>query len=853
MMRMSDELRARAFLRAPLMASTSLLLSVAMSASASAEDDHRPGRNAASSEEAQNIGAVQDVVVTTGVRGTKRVLADSPAPVDIVSSRDLRLSGRAELSEAITKLLPSFNFGTNQAGINSIVRPVTNRGLGPAYTLVLVNGKRRHNGSLLTNGGGDTSGVNPVDLDMIPLSAIDHIEVLRDSAAAQYGSDAVAGVVNVVLKSSDHGAHVGVLGGALGSGKNDLSTVRGEADAGFELPNGGYAHLSADIRKRGLAWWNFPATNITVYSPASDPRNLLWSRDGAHNGDPQIRGLNLSFNAEQPLDNGFRLYSFATFGLRNTKIGNNFRRPNGLAGAPRIFPDGYYPLNNTDENDFQIVGGGKGQILDWSFDLSSSYGINHNLQYSDLTVNPSLGPASPTRFDNLATYQFEQWVNNLDLTRAFDLGLTPKPIEVSLGAEYRIDKFSTFAGDPRSYLNGGYIFKPGDQPGNPNVGKPASVGAQAGVTLTPSDAIVLERNSIAGYGEVGVYPLENWFVNASVRGEHYSDSSGSTVSGKVNSRYDFTPEIAIRGTAGTGFRAPSLTQIGYAQTDNRTNINAAGVVVPSLSKLARNNSALAHALGAEDLKPEHSQNVSLGLVLQPWRNVSVTIDAYRIDIKNRIIRTGYLYGPAVTPILVANGLTGTEWLQYFANGADTRTTGLDLVADATQDYGDYGVVRWTAAFNWNDTEILGVKASPAVLSSLGPNPGGSLIWFPRSSQGDLTVANPRTKVILAARWLISDFEINVRTTRYGSYKWQRTQDSSQDVNFGAKWITDFDITYEFLQGFKATIGATNIFDVRPDKNGPGDPNTGAAGFVYGSPPFAPSGGFYYAKLTYDLY
>ncbi|WP_370631453.1 TonB-dependent receptor plug domain-containing protein [Methylosinus sp. Sm6] len=793
------------------------------------------------------------MIVTTGVRGAKRILADSASPVDIVSGQQLRLSGRAELSEAITKLLPSFNFGTNQSGINSIVRPVTNRGLGPAYTLVLVNGKRRHNGSLLTNGGGDTSGINAVDLDMIPLSAVDHIEVLRDSAAAQYGSDAVAGVVNVVLKSADHGVHLGVLGGALGSGKGDLSTVRGEADAGFELPGGGFAHLSADIRKRGMAWWNFPATNGVIYSPASDPRNASWNRDGAHNGDPQIRALNFSYNVEKPLEDAASVYSYATFGLRNTAIGNNFRRPNGLASIAQIFPDGYYPLNNTSETDFQIVAGGKGRAFDWSFDLSSSYGINHNLQYSDLTINPSLGAASPTRFDNLATYQFEQWVNNLDVTRSFDLGLTKKPIEASLGAEYRIDKFSTFAGDPRSYINGGYVFQAGDQPGNSNIGKPASVGAQAGVTLTPADAVVLTRDSVAGYGEIGVYPIENWFVNASVRGEHYSDSSGNTVSGKINSRYDITPEIAVRGTVGTGFRAPSLTQIGYAQTDNRTNINAAGVVVPSLSKLARNNSALAHALGAQDLKPEHSENVSLGVVLQPWRNVSVTVDGYRIGIKDRIIRTGYLYGPAVTPILVANGLTGTEWLQYFANGADTRTTGVDLVADATQDYGDFGVVRWTAAFNWNETEIVGVKSAPAVLSSLGANPGGSLVWFPRSSRGDLTVANPHTKLILAARWLISDFEINARTTRYGEYVWQRTENPAQDVSFGAKWITDLDVTYEFLPGLKGTLGATNLFDVRPDKNGPGDPNTGASTFSYGPAPFAPSGGFYYAKLTYDIF
>ncbi|WP_085316078.1 TonB-dependent receptor plug domain-containing protein [Derxia lacustris] len=800
----------------------------------------------------QSYGNVQDVVVTTGVRGEQRTVADSPAPIDVIGGDQLVRTGRAELSEAISKLLPSVNFGTNQAGVNSIVRPISNRGLGPAYTLVLVNGKRRHNSSLLTNGGGDTSGVNAVDLDQIPLSAVDHIEVLKDSAAAQYGSDAVAGVINVVLKNGAAGGHVAASYGQLYGGSGDLDATRAEADYGLALgEDGGFLHLSADARQRGMAWWNFPASNRIAYAPASDPRNAAWNGDAAHNGDPEIRAGNVAFNAELPLDATLKLYSFGTLGKRYTEMGNNYRRPNGTASFSSVFPNGYFPLNNSGETDWQLVAGAKGLSAGWSWDASTSYGRNRVRQYSDLTINPSLGPTSPTRFGNLATYQFDQFTNNLDFTRAFDLGLK-KPVQISAGAEFRVDRFSTFAGDPLGSVNGGYVIKAGDQDGNPNVGKLASLGAQGAVVLTAADEARLRRGVFAAYGDVGFNPTERWFVDVAVRGEHYDDSAGNTISGKLNSRFELTPELAVRGTVGTGFRAPSLTQIGYAQTDNRTNIDAAGNVVPSLSKVLRNDSALARALGAQDLKPEKSRNAGLGLAWTPERGTNITLDGYRIDIKDRIVRTGYLYGPAFAPVLQAAGLTGTEWVQYFANGVDTRSTGLDLVADTTQDYGRFGTVRWNVGFNYNETEITKIRATPSQISSLGANAGGNNVWYGRSAQGDLTVANPHNKLILGGRWFIDAFDVNLQGTRYGSYTWQRTENKAQDLDFGARWITDLDITYAFRGGVKVSVGATNLFDVRPTKTGILDANTGVAAFLYGPSPFSPAGGFWYTKLAYDF-
>jgi iron complex outermembrane receptor protein len=814
------------------------------------------GGSATSLAQAQNgIGQVQDVVVTTGVRGEQRTVADSPAPIDVINGEQLLHTGRAELSEALARLLPSFNFGTNQAGVNSVVRPVSNRGMGPAYTLVLVNGKRRHNAALLTNGGGDTSGVNPIDLDTIPLSAIDHIEVLKDSAAAQYGSDAVAGVVNVILKTGEHGGSLGLAAGRLQEGQGKLNDFKLEADAGFRLGQDGFVHVAANARQRGQSWNNFKSANPVNYSPAGNPKNASWNRDGARNGDPGIEAYNLAFNAELPhAASGATLYAFGTAGTRNTVAGNNFRRANGLATLGQLFPDGYFAENNMSAYDFQLTAGARGKAAGWHWDVSTGYGKNRARQYSNLSSNPSLGPASPTSFDKLAIYQFEQWTTNEDVTRAFDIGWS-KPLQWSLGAEQRLERFTTYAGDPLGYLNGGYLFKPGDQEGNPNVGKPAAVGAQAGVALSPLDATRIARTVLALYNDIGFYPAADWFVDVAVRGEHYNDSAGNTLSGKLNSRYDITPRLAVRGTVGTGFRAPSLTQLGYAQTDNRTNINpVTGEVAPSLSKLLRNDSTLARQFGARDLAPEKSTNAGLGIVFKAGDSANITLDAYQIRIRDRIVRTAYMFGPAFAPLLKGAGLTGSEWVQYFANGVDTRTRGADLVADATSDYGALGVLRWGAALNWNRTALLEVKATPAEITALGANPGGTQVWYGYAAGGgigDLT-ASPRTKLILSARWFIGQFDVNLQATRYDKSTWQTTARRAQDYHFGAKWLTDLDVSYALGKHGKLLLGAANLFNVFPDKNGPGDANTGSSGFVYGPSPFAPTGAYYYAKASYDF-
>ncbi|RJG56237.1 TonB-dependent receptor [Sphingobium terrigena] len=850
-------------------ASTAAVALLLASGSAHAQTDASPQPAAA---EAADAGTI----IVTGVRGAPRTVAESPAPIDVVSADKLQATGSAEFGEALSKLLPSLNFGATHAGVFSIGRPVTNRGLAPAYTLVLVNGKRRHNGAFLSNSTADTSGSNPVDIDLIPTSAIDRIEVLKDSAAAQYGTDAIAGVINIQLAEKP-GLSGDFTYGTLYDANGEPDSWKGTIRYGTRIGDGGFLTISGDIRKRGGAWWNLPATDTNLYGlPAgrtidqvvatsgltrdqvlanvadANARNAQWNRDGAHNGDPQIKAFNLSYNAQLPVTDNATLYSFGTYGERDAQIGNNFRRPNSTANFTAQFPDGYYPLNSIDENDFQFVGGLRGELAGWNYDVSSSFGRNYSHQYSKLSVRPSLGPTGPTEWPNLANFEFRQWTHNVDLTREFDIGLA-RPVQISVGGEYRLDRFRTFAGDPLAYEPATYTFKPGDQQYDWNVGRIASPVVQGAIVLSPADEADISRKVYAGYVDVGVYPLDAWYIGAAVRAEHYSDGSGSPVGLKLNSRYEFSPALAIRGTVGTGFRAPSLTQIGYAQTDGRTSsfFNAETgqtELRPTVAKLVTADSTVGQLLGAKPLKAEKTWNAGLGVVFTPTPSLSITLDGYYIKIKDRIERTGRLFGTGISAILAANGLSDIEQAEYFINAADTTTKGFDIVADYSTTLGDFGRLGATLAFNYSRTKVNDVVATPTQLFAANGTSllGAGSVFFGGDKIGELEVLQPHTKLVSTLNWSKGIFGLSLTNTRYGKYT-QRTA-AGDDRHFGAKIITDASISAKVTRFATLSVGATNFFDVRPETNGPGNPQTGQG--YYGPSPFNPAGGYYYGRLAF---
>lgn len=855
----------------PYLTSSAIAAVFLASAPAAAQGDVSAQPDAATATDAGTI-------IVTGVRGAPRTVAESPAPIDVVSADKLQATGSAEFGEALSKLLPSLNFGATHAGVFSIGRPVTNRGLAPAYTLVLVNGKRRHNGAFLNNSTADTSGANPVDIDLIPTASIDRIEVLKDSAAAQYGTDAIAGVINIQL-SEKEGLSGDFTYGTLYEANGEPDSWKGTIRYGTKIGDDGFLTLSGEIRKRGGAWWNLPATDTNLYGlpagrtvdqvvatsgltrdqvvanvAAANARNAQWDRDGAHNGDPQIKAFNLSYNAQLPVTDNVTLYSFGTYGERDAQVGNNFRRPNSTANFTAQFPDGYYPLNNIDENDVQIVGGLRGELAGWDYDLSSSFGRNYSHQFSKLSVRPSLGPTGPTEWPNLANFEFRQWTHNVDLTREFDIGLA-RPLQVSVGGEYRLDRFRTFAGDPLAYAPATYTFKPGDQQYDWNVGRIASPVVQGAIVLSPADEADISRKVYAGYVDLGIYPLDAWYIGAALRAEHYSDGSGSPVGLKLNSRYELSPAFAIRGTVGTGFRAPSLTQIGYAQTDGRTSsfFNAATgqtELRPTVAKLVTADSTVGQLLGAKPLKAEKTWNAGLGVVFTPLPSLSITFDGYYIRINDRIERTGRLFGTGISAILAANGLSDIEQAEYFINAADTTTKGFDFVADYSTGLGDLGKLGATLAFNYSRTKVTDVIANPSQLFAANGTSllGAGSVFFGGDKIGELEVLQPHTKLVSTLNWSKGIFGISLTNTRYGKYT-QRTA-AGDDRYFGAKIITDATISAKVTDFATLSLGATNLFDVRPETNGPGNPQTGQG--YYGPSPFNPAGGYYYGRIALNF-
>ena len=786
---------------------------------------------------AAEADAALDTVIVTGSRGSDvRTVTSSPAPIDVIDSKQLEQTGESSLRGALQKTLPSFSQRPSGTSNDSVARPYSLRGLNGSNVLVLVNGKRRHNSAVINLDSTAAYGTNPVDLDMIPISAIDHVEILRDGASAQYGSDAIAGVINIILKQRDNGGSVSTQYGQYYKGDGD--NLRQTLNQGLALgDNGGFFNYALDAKSVQTATRSREATGNLYF--AGDPRNDSADRHVQKNGLPKIKAINLSYNAELPVNDALTLYSFSTFSKRDARGGQNYRRPNSTNIIPEIYPDGTAPFYTLEETDYQAAAGGRGELGEWHWDLSSTFGRDKGQAGADETLNASLGPTSPTRFDTYTNY-FDQWTNNLDLTRAFEVGLA-KPLQVSWGLEHRHERYKTESDDPLSYINGGYIY-----PSGPLAGQPGAVGAQGAITLTPEDEGQLSRNSYASYLDLGLNPTDKLWLGVAARFEKYDDSSGNTRSGKLSARYDFTSTFAVRGTLSNGFRAPSLSQSVYAQTSNQyTLVNGVAQFVEA--KTVRVDSPLAQALGAEDLSPEKSRNISIGFTWQPLPQASLTLDAYQIEIRDRIALTGFLYGNGVDQVLLDNGYRPGYRVKYFTNAADTTTRGVDLVADYRVDYGRYGRAKYGVGFNYNKTEIDDIKETPASLRAAGNN----LELFDRVAQGYLTVANPKTKLILSANWQIERFTINAALTRYDKVI-ARDANPDYDVTYGAKWLTDLEVAYALTDNFDIAVGANNLFDVRADNNGypAGDIN----GFPkFGSiSPFDPYGGFWYTRIAYNF-
>lgn len=651
--------------------------------------------------------------------------------------------------------------------------------------------------------------------------------MLRDGAAAQYGSDAIAGVINVILKADASGTAVTTAGQGYDGKKQ---TVQQSLNKGFEIGRDGIVQLALDARSQN----DDNKASANGYSQAEALDRAGKVTYGGY-GTPKINLLTLGYNAELPLQDDLTLYSFSTWSYRKAEQGQNFRLPtivNTITTGPNGRPSGYTPTWYIEEYDYQAAFGARGLAGEWDWDLSSTYGRNEAEQGTWNNQNPSLGEATPNHFES-GTWVSSQLTSNLDLRRSFEVGLT-KPLDFSWGLEQRRDTYQVQAGDWASWADGGYCKAPGNC---------AASGAQVTNGISPAEAASASRNSYAGYLDVGFNPLPQWYWGAALRYEHYDRNIGATRSGKLTTRYELTPELAVRATVSNGFRAPSLANNLFSARSTTYGV-VDGVYQSINYGVLPVDSAAAKALGAEPLKPEKSTNYSLGLAWQPGERLAFTADAYLINVRDRITLTGTLLGPEVTQALLANGIDSTSGGQYFTNGADTRTKGLDLVGSYDQDLGGAGTVKWTAAFNWNDTEILDYKQSVNIL-------GTPYELMNRQARNLLTEVQPHTKLILGGNWRLDRYRVNLGLTRYGSWREvNAANDRSLDREYKARWITDLDAGYQLTKDLEVAIGARNLFDIYPERQAPSSKTMVKGYGVYS--PYGFTGGYYFGRVTYTF-
>ena len=823
-----------------------------------------PGAHADAPAAAATPDSAQvEEVIVTGVRGTQpRTNANSPVPIDIVSAQQLKETGKTGLKAILGAEIPSLTLpAQNGGGTSASVPPIAVDGLSGDYVLVLVNGKRRHSTALINNlatiGGGST----PVDLDLLPVSAIDHIEYLRDGAAAQYGSDAITGVINIILKDSAHGGTADTAAGETYNRQGQLAQE--EFDVGHEFFKG-FINFAASYvhHDPATAISDGPATGLLypLVNGQPDPREATGNRNygSAYGASTLLNGLNLSYNLSTPVGDGLEAYSFTTLSFSNIKDARGAYRPDDLSSLPQIYPNGFQAYRLIHQTDFQVAAGVKGTLFGWRWDASSTYGRDFARLGADNTLNASLGPTVTQTSFYMGEQIFDQWTNNLDVTRGFNIGLA-KPLDVSWGFEHRWEQFAEVAGEPNSYIDGGYVI-PNDGTPFDNLyhGQLPTAGLQSFTGTTPADASTHSRNNYAAYVDLGTNLTKPWYVALAGRAEHYDDSSGDTISGKATSRYEILPGLALRGSISNGFRAPSLAEEYFSTTQNTIGFTSTGEQYSLQSKFLPANGSIAAALGATPLKPEESTNYSGGVTYEPTHNLRLTADVYEIDINNRIVKSSQITGTEVQTILAPLGFSGLGAAQYFTNAVNTRTEGVDLVGEYKQDLNRLGIVHWSVAYSLNSSTITHIKANPAVLNGYG------YVEFNGQSQRQLTESTPKDRLQLGADWTKDKWRLHLLETRYGPYDEPSTVEAN-DWHFSPKWITDLEVSYEVTHNVTLAVGANNILNVYPDRK-PSEVAvdtvlTGAPGYsaAYGVPtsgasiygtnsPFGLTGGFYYGRL-----
>lgn len=798
-------------------------------------------------------GSGEDIsqIIVTGTRVADRSALDTAVPVDVVRSDALVNTGIVEVNQALSTALPSFNFPRpGLADGTDTIRPATLRGLSPDQTLVLLNSKRRHLSSLVNVNGTIGRGAAAVDLNTIPMSAVQTIEVLRDGASAQYGSDAIAGVINVRLREARDGGDLTLSygqyetkfdspRGTIPAGANwsapatiersrsDGGTTTVSAWKGLELGAAGFLTLAGEYKKQQITrrdGYDF-RQQYPLVGGAFDPREATFDRFDAWYGEPEMKQYTAFVNAGVELGGGAKLYGWASYQSRDSHSAGFFRRAMDDRNIISIYPNGYLPIIAPDVTDFSGAAGVSWNWADWDMDSSVVYGKNKMEFTIENTLNRSLGPTSPTSFD-AGGFDYDEVVFNFSGVRKLDMQWLASPLNVATGLEARRENYSIFAGEPNSYINGGALL--------PN-GNPTQSGAQVFPGFRPSNAVDKDRNAVGAYIDLEANVTQKLLASVAVRGEHYSDFGGN-VSGKLAARYDFTDAFALRGSVQNGFRAPSLQQQYFATTSTNF-INGVPFDITTFPA----TDPVAQALGAKQLDAEKSVNFSLGLV---WRVgiMSLTVDGYRININDRVVLSENLTQDNVRAYLQSLGFTGVGGGRFFINGVDTRTTGVDAVMNLPFTTDSAGRFDVTLTGNYNRTNVVKVPQTQQ-LSALTPPPP----LFDRINILTFEQGTPKTKVGAALAWSLYRYGATLRATRYGEVLDPGTT-AALDAKLGAKTVVDLEARLNIADNFKFALGAENLFDEYPDAFATARNATGNTPFSNYAP-FGRSGRFVYGRIS----
>ncbi|WP_019988583.1 TonB-dependent receptor [Rudanella lutea] len=808
-------------------------------------------------------------VVVVGSRSTQvRTSVETVAPVDVIQSRDLAATGQVEPTQQLNFVAPSFNSSRQTvADGTDHIDPATIRGLGPDQVLVLLNGKRRHNQALVNVNGTIGRGSVGTDLNALPATALERVEVLRDGAASQYGSDAIAGVINLRLKEKI-GTSVNAQFGQQYAGDGRVLLLG--VNHGFRLGKEGVLSVTVEGRSREATnragtytgpvyfnWVSNGAVNQTLR--AQDEARIAqrgFSRENNMQiGNSAVDNVATFINMRLPLSKTATFYANGGYNYRRGIAAGFYRYPfQNTQIDTTIYRNGYLPQIQSTIQDYSGTAGLSGKSESgWNWDVSAVYGGNQFRFDVKNSLNASLARAT-TRPDRTqsefyaGTLRFNQLTTDAGVSRDFGSQLGLNSFNVAGGLSYRVDNYQISAGEETSWQS--Y-----------NQAPPATqfaAGAQVFPGFRPTNAVNATRNVFAAYVDVESDITSRLLLNAATRFENYSDFGGN-VAWKVAGRYKIVDEIlSIRGSISTGFRAPSMHQRLFSAVSTQF-VNVGGTLTPLQVGTFRNGEAIANAFGIPQLKAERSLNYALGLTSRPVSNLSITVDAYQIDITDRIVLTGQFQrgtstsGQVVTGILDGAGARDVNAAAFFTNAINTRTRGLDVVV-STSPRINTGKLDLTLAANFNRTDITELRGTERIPND---NTFGNVL-FNRQQRGFIELANPRSKITLGANYTINKLRFNVRATRFGEVGVRDPSNAALDETYSPKIVTDINIGYALTKAITIAVGANNALDVYPDKikntqafvTPPLD-NTSFGRFVYSrnATQFGFNGGYYFVNLT----